>query len=698
MDRELAQAIFAPRRIAIVGASADPNKTSYRPLSYLLRGGFTGEVFPVNPTTREILGRKTWKSIGDLPEGIDLAYILLPTEGVIDTVAECGAKGVRTCIVLSSGFSEAGQNGIEREARLAKTAREAGVRLIGPSSIGLINLHERVILTGNAAFAEGGQSPGGVFCASQSGSMIGALLSRGNAEGIGFAGFVSVGSEADLGLGALCLATLEDPRISSYMLFLETLRQAPALRRFAVEAAKQGRPVVALKLGRSSAAAELAVSHTGALAGEDDVADAFLADCGIARVETLTALLETGPLLQRLPPRGPGARARTVGILTTTGGGAALVVDQLGVRGVHVERPDDKTLTALRAAGANVETTRIVDLTLAGARYPVMKGALEAMLASENCDLVLVVVGSSARYQPDLAVKPIIDVAGSDGRVAVFLAPEAPEALTMLRQNGVPCFRTPESCADGIAAALRRRRARSLDLPGQPAGRGRPVDEDAGYRLLDELGIEHPASVVIRASGEAVDQSLYPAAVKVLHPDITHKTDVGGVVLGVRSNEELHEAIARIVRSLAEKASGVAVSQVLVQKMVSDAVGEALVGFRVDPQVGPIVMLAAGGIHTEIYRDRSVRMAPVDLYLAMQMIDEVRGLQVLKGFRGRPKGDIGALARAVVAVSRLALRPSNDVAELEINPLLVMPEGGGVRAVDVLAFTAASVPSRSGSI
>jgi acyl-CoA synthetase (NDP forming) len=687
MDRALAEAVFSPKRIAIVGASADPAKTSYRPLSYLLKGGYAGDVYPVNPNAAEILGRKCCASIADLPDGVDLAYILLPTGGVIKAVAELGKRGVKACMVLAGGFSEAGAEGVELEALLAKTARDNGIRLIGPSSLGMVNLLDKVVLTGNAAFAEVGNAPGGVFCASQSGSMIGALLSRGNAKGVGFAGLVSVGGEADLGVGALCEATLQDDRVTSYALFLETIREAPALRRFAVAAAAKNRPVVALKLGRSPVAAELAVSHTGALAGEDDVADAFLADCGIARVETLEGLLETGPLLKRIAARQPG-RAPMVGVLSTTGGGAALVVDQLGLRGVHVEGPDADTVERIKAAGAPVEPGHIVDLTMAGVRYEVMKGSLEAMLASPKFDLVLVVVGSSSRFQPELAVKPIVDVARAEGRVAVFLAPEANEALGMLAKNGLPCFRTPESCADGIAAALRRRPPRALDLPKANAARGKAIDEHEGYRLLGDLGIGHPPTVAIDLGG-SVEASLYPAAVKVLDEEITHKTDVGGVVLGVKSEAELREAARKISASVAQKLPGKQVTKLLVQKMAAGAIGEALVGYRIDPQTGPIVMLAAGGVLTELYRDRAVRMAPVDLAMAREMIDEVRGFAVLKGFRGKPKGDVEALARAVVAVSQLASRTDHGLAEMEINPLLVMPDGEGVRAVDVLAIRAA---------
>jgi acyl-CoA synthetase (NDP forming) len=292
MDPKLSRAIFDPRNIAIVGASADAAKTASRPLRFLIESGFSGNIYPISQRAAKIGGQRCWPSVAALPEVPDLAFILLPAGPAIEAVEACGQAGVTAAMVLASGFGESGVEGREREARLRHVAASSGIRVIGPSCLGIANLHRRMVLTGNAAFAESGLVAGGIFCASQSGSMIGALLSRGRAKDVHFAGLISVGGELDLSLGELCEGTLDDPNVTSYMLFLEAIRDAPAVRRFAAGAAERGKPIVALKLGRSEAAAELATSHTGGLAGEDDIASAFLADCGIARVETLEALLE----------------------------------------------------------------------------------------------------------------------------------------------------------------------------------------------------------------------------------------------------------------------------------------------------------------------------------------------------------------------------------------------------------------------
>ncbi|MEA2995065.1 MAG: hypothetical protein QOG74_614, partial [Alphaproteobacteria bacterium] len=455
-----------------------------------------------------------------------------------------------------------------------------------------------------------------------------------------------------------------------------------SLRAFALAAAARGKPVLAYKLGRSSAARELAVSHTGALAGEDDVADAFLTDCGIARVETFEALIEGLPLIARVPARLRNARPPAVAVVTTTAGGATTVVDPLAARGITIAQPSAETYARLDAAGIAVARARIVDLTIAGARYEVMKGALDILLGAPEFDLVVAVVGSSARFHPELALKPIIDCAGAAKPLAAFVVPDAPQALARLSAAGVPCFRTPEACADAVAAALRRRvPAPAVVRQPAPPGGGRLLDELEAYALLDRLGLARAPAVALAAT---ISQAPalpfpYPVAVKLLG-EIAHKSDIGGVALDIADGAGLVAAIAKMRAAVG--AHGHQMDRVLVQPMIA-GVGEALIGYRVDRDVGPLVMVAAGGVFTEIYRDRSLRLAPVDLDTARDMIAEVRGLKVLAGYRGKLAGDLDALARAVVALSQLAL--DETVAEAEINPLIVRPAGQGVVAVDALA-------------
>ncbi|HVY20300.1 MAG TPA: acetate--CoA ligase family protein [Bauldia sp.] len=686
----LSRALLAPRSVAIVGASDDVTKTGARPQQFLKAAGFAGKVYPINPRRETVLGDRAWPSIAALPEVPDHAFVVTPVEAAVAAVEACAAAGVGVVTLLASGFSEAGPEGLAREAQLRDILRGTATRLVGPSSLGVIDFRSRLILTANAALAEGDFPVGGIFVASQSGSMIGALASRGKPRGIGFAALVSVGNEVDLGVGEICAATLDDASITGYALFLETIRKSTALRAFAVEAARRGKPVVAYKLGRSAEAAELAVSHTGALAGEDDVADAFFADCGIARVDTLEGLLEVLPLARRLAIRPANAAPAAVGVLTTTGGGAAMVVDQLAVNGVKTVPATPGTLAELSARGVTAAPARIVDLTLAGARYEPMKAALDTLLAAPEFDMLAAVIGSSARQRPVEATRPLIDSANSAKPVVAFVVPDAPEALALLTAAGIPNFRTPESCGDAVAAVLRRRPARAAAANVaehlRPAGMLNELD---AYALFEKLGVAHAPAVALDVA--ALDRAgpgprlpfAYPVAAKLLSAEIAHKSDVGGVVLDIADATELRAAAHHIAASVAKHRPGLPVDRILVQQM-SAGVGEVLVGYRFDAQVGPVVMLAMGGVLTEIYRDRALRLAPVDIDGARAMIAEVKGLAALAGYRGKPRGDLDALANLIVACSHLADLTSPPIFEAELNPVIVRAEGEGVVAVDAV--------------
>src|SRR5499427_2866016 len=722
-EERLREVLFSPRSVVGIGQSNDPTKTAGRPLKFLRQAGYSGRIYPVNGRRAEVLGERAWPSVEALPEVPEHAYVVAPIDGAMEAIEACGRAGVTVATVLTDGFAEVGEAGRAREARLREIAATTGMRIVGPSSLGIVNLRNGTLLTANAAFDEPDLPTGRIFAASHSGGMIGTFLSRGRTCGIGFSGLVSVGNEVDLSLGEICNAVLDDPDVDGYLLFLETLRHADKLRIFAQRAAAVGKPVLAYKLGRSEQGRDLAVTHTGALAGEDDVADAFLRDCGIARVETLSALIEGLPLLARVPA-GRDKRHPRVAVVTTTAGGATMVVDSLATRGVDVAAPGEATYVRFETGGIKVSRSRLIDLTLAGARYEVMKAALDVLTTAPEFDLVVIVVGSSARFYPELAVQPIIDSAHADPGnrkpVAVFLVPEAPQARAALGRAGVANFYTPEACADAVAAALARRGPRSSspsprlraegafpqvqppEGPPSPvpifsspvnwggkdgsdlsprAGGGedaiRVLDELEAYTLLDRIGVSRVPSVAldVAITEPPALPFAYPVVLKALSSKIVHKSDVGGVALGIPNAPALLAAIVAMRTQLPQ------LRRVLVQPMIA-GVGEVLIGYRVDPDVGPLVMVAAGGIYTEIYRDRSLRLAPLDIDTAHEMIAEVRGLALLTGYRGKPAGDIATLADAVVALSRLAAEPA--VIEVEVNPLIVRPEGQGVVAVDVV--------------
>ncbi|KAA9163580.1 acetate--CoA ligase family protein [Amycolatopsis acidicola] len=679
MTDALATALLRPASVALVGASDDPAKTNSRPLRYLRSAGFAGRVYPVNPRRETVGGERCWPSLAELPEVPDHVYVMTGADQAIETVGECAKLGVPVATVLASGFGEEGEEGREREARLRAAAGRT--RILGPSSLGVINPRTGLLLTANAAFAETDLAPGRVFVASHSGSVIGALVSRGKERGISFAGLVSTGGEADLSLGEICLSTVDDDGIGSYALFMESLQHSDQLARFARAAAERGKPVVVYKLGRSAQGAQLSVSHTGAMAGSDEEADAFFRAAAISRVDNLEALVEAPALLERVAP-GKGAADFRVGVLTTTGGGAALIADQLGLRGVHVRAPSASLRERIQDLGAPITDSIVMDLTLAGAKHEIVSGTLDALQRSGEYDLVVMVVGSSARFHPELAVRAVIERADGPTPLAAFAVPDAPRALAALGEAGVPAFRTPESIVEAISAAASRPAVANVVGAPQvpPDSGGRVLDELGSYRLLEKAGIAAPPALECVTAevteGRVPEGVRYPVAVKVLSAEIAHKTDVGGVVLDVSGDDEL----AAAARKIAERV-GPAADRLLVTEMARPGT-DALIGYRVSPEVGPLVMVAAGGVLAELYRDSSLRLAPVDLATAHEMIGEVKGLAPIVGYRGS-EGDAGALARAIVALSTLA-EAEPSVLEAEINPLRVHGPGEGATALDAL--------------
>jgi len=364
-----------------------------------------------------------------------------------------------------------------------------------------------------------------------------------------------------------------------------------------------------------------------------------------------------------------------------------MVVDQLGVRNVIVQPISETTQARLSEAQIPGTASRVLDLTLAGTKYEVMKKALDIMLDAPEFDMVVAVVGSSARFQPNLAVRPILDSASHAKPLLAMLVPDAPDALAQLTEAGVPCFQSPENCADAIASVLTRRApGPSARVATHPNGPARSLSEAHAYLLLDELNVPHAPAFT--APLDAPPEHLpfdFPVVAKACSEHIQHKTEVGGVVLGIRDAQGIRQACESMAANLRERAPEVECDTVLFQPM-RKGLTEVLVGYRVDPEAGPMIMLAAGGIWAEVLRDRSIRLAPVSVETAHEMISEVNMLKTVTGMRGKEKGDLEALAQAIANLSQLAVRPELAVLEAEVNPLMVMPEGQGVQAVDALVL------------
>lgn len=695
------KALTAPESVALVGASSNPKRLTARPLTFLRQHGYAGRILPVNPGRAEVMGLPAAPSVAALEGPVDHAYILLDAEAALTTLEDCAAKGVAVVSMLADGFAEAGPEGQARQDRAAAIAREAGMLLIGPNSMGVVNTHAGFACTTNAAFATPQVNRGSTAVLSQSGSVIGTLLSRGQERGHGFSTLVSLGNEACTGVGTLGGLLLDDPETQAFQLFLETIRDPEALAAFARGAAQRGKPVVAYMIGASEEGRALAVSHTGALTGGRAAVSAFLREIGIHEAQQFDTLIEAPRALSRT--RLPKGRPPRVTVVSTTGGGGAMVVDQLAARGVEIGTASPAAREALTAQGIPLGHGNLVDVTLAGTQYDTMRAVVDTLIRDPETGVLVVAIGSSAQFNPELAVAPILDAVreAPEGAAPVlgFPLPHAPDSLALLNEAGIPAFHTLETCAETVAMLLRPAPAATIPpqpLPGAltevlatlPAG---VQSEAASGALFEELGLKRPGTRLLAPDQDPGDTGLaFPLVAKLVSADLPHKSEAGAVALNIRDAEGLSDAIARMKASAEAHTPGYWLEGVLVQEM-RPGLGEAILGLTRDPLVGPIVTVGAGGILAEVYRDAVCRPAPVTPETARAMVAEVKGFAPLRGYRGLPEGDLEALAQAVVALSRLALAPR--IAEAEVNPLAILPKGDGVLMLDALLRTEEDRPA-----
>jgi acyl-CoA synthetase (NDP forming) len=668
----------------VVGASADPSRTTGRPVGYLQRHGFGGAIWPVNPRAAEIGGLPCYPDVASLPGAPDVGIVLLGPERAEAAVRDLAARGAAAAIVLAGGYAEGGGDGAARQAALRAAA--GSMRLLGPNTIGLVNLADRIVLSASGALEVGELPPGRVSLVSQSGGILGAVLSRGAAQGIGFARLVSTGNEADLEVADFLDLLVDDPETAVIALYVEGLRRPDAFRAAARRAAEAGKPVVAYKVGRSEAGAQAAISHTGALSGADRMYSALFRSLGVIRAERFSDLLDIPAALAA----GRRARGRRVAVLTSTGGAGALLADSFGLAGFELPAPDADTGARLAALTGEAPANPL-DLTLAGLKPEVMRGAISALLESPSYDALAVVVGSSALAQPRLAADAIRDcAAGSAKPVLAYLSPHAPAIGAALNAGGIPALAAPEAVAAVLSAlALPSPRivaaAPAAPMPELPSGQ---LDEAESKALFARFGI-----APVREEACATPEEAKAAAgriggrvvVKALSRHLAHKSDVGGVRLGLAA-EEVAAAGAEIITRVAA-ATGRAPEGLLVQEQVAGGV-EVILGLTRDPHLGTAVLLGMGGVAAELFGDTALRMLPVDRGEVQAMIDGLRGAKLLRGYRGRPAADMAALVEAVLALAAMGEALGDRLVTAEINPLFVLPAGGGVRAADGLAVLA----------
>lgn len=671
--------LIRPRSVAVVGASADPSKLTGRPVAYLRRHGFEGTIYPVNPRATAIGDLPCFPDVGNLPEAPDAAIVLLGAAGAESAVAALATRGCGGAVVLAGGYGETDASGMERQAALRAAA--GSMRLLGPNTIGMVNLTDHVTLAASGALELEGLHAGRIAVVSQSGGILGSLLSRAAERGLGMSKLVATGNEADVDLADCVDFLVDDAATGVIALYVEGLRHPARLRAAAARAADAGKPLVVFKVGRSEFGVRSAVSHTGALAGTDRMYDALFRQLGIIRAESFADLLDipAGLVAGRRPA------GKRVAVLTSTGGAGTLVADSCGVAGLDVPLPDAATgakLAALQPDDPNVAVRNPVDVTLAGLQPELFRGAIDALLQSPSFDAVVVVAGSSALANPALVTNAAFACqAATDKPLLVYVSPHAPQLLAALNRGGVPAFSAPESCASVLAAMQIRSRP-------TPISTTQPVEDDLPSGALDEaeskalfarFGIPSVREVVVDVGHGLPPESLSGAlAVKLLSRDVPHKSDVGGVRLGV-APQDVPAACAAMAQTV--RGHGIVAERFLVQEMTSGV--EMILGFHRDPQLGPAVLLGLGGIVAELLDDVAIRLLPVGRVDAEAMIDELKGRKLLAGFRGAAPADTAALADAIVAFAAMAERLGDRLVEAEINPLFVRLDG--VRAADGLA-------------
>ncbi len=689
IDVSLFQSFLNPKSVAIIGASPDPKKTSSRAQRFLVSHGYKGKIFPVNPNRQEIFGLKCYPNLKSIDEHVDHIFIAVHGSKIIGSIKDAISKKVRCATILSGGFSESGSEGNDLEKHIFNLAKKGDLRILGPNSIGLINISDNFILSANAMLELQELKKGSLSVISHSGSLIGALLAHGQSRGIGFSKLVSVGNELDLSVGEIGKMLVNDPNTKTIILFLETLRNSDVVAEMSRMAHAAGKQVICYKLGRSELSKELAKSHTGAIAGNDDAFNAFINYHGIARVEIFETLIEIPNLFKNKKK----TQSKRVGIVTTTGGGGAMVIENLSDGDIEIIDPGLSIKKIMKENNIPFNNNKLVDLTIAGTIPEIVNEVISQMMKNKKCDLVVMVVGSSAKFRPEQAVEPLLKWAKYPKPLAVYVAPDAPEALNLLHKNNIACFRTPESCAESVKTFLNTKnpvkqtilKNNLSDISKKlKTNTSKNLSEEKALEIFKNIGIEtvdYRVSINLKQAIECSSQIGFPVAMKVLSSQILHKTESGGVELNIKNLEELKISFQKLSDVFKKLKIDPLEEKFLIQKM-EKGISEIILGYRVDELVGPIVLLGSGGILSEIYKDKSIRIAPVDIIQAKEMINEVKSLVTITGYRGLPEADINIIATAIVNMSKFAL--VKEIKEAEINPALVKKQNEGIVAVDGL--------------
>ena len=681
-------AILKPRAIAVVGASRSPTTIGYQILDNLLRSGFQGPLFPVNPKATVIHSLRAYPSVTAIPDPVDLAVIVVPKQHVLAAAEECGQAGVKGLVVISAGFAEVGGEGVERERRLLETVRRYGMRMVGPNCMGVLNSAPTVGM--NATFGPTVPPFGPVAIISQSGAIGQSILDLAGELGIGVSQFVSVGNKPDVSGNDLLQYWDQDPDVRVILMYLESFGNPRKFYRIARGLTRR-KPIFVVKAGRTAAGARAASSHTAALSGADLAADVLLRQCGVMRAQTVEELFDYGMAFPRLPP----LRGDRVAVVSNAGGPAIILTDACESAGLRVVELAAETQRAIRERVPDEAAVRNpVDL-IASATATTYRDVLTLVLRDPNIDAVI------ASFIPPLGIQAkdvadaIVDAAATRKDipvVAVLMGRQGVSAgMRKLMDAGIPGYMFPESAARALAALNRYRewlarpegteqsfpadrdRVAGIIEAARREGREKLTEAEA-LAILDAYGIPTAPWRAVAAAEEAMLAAAsvgYPVVLKVMSDQVVHKSDVGGVVLDLKTVDEVREGYARLVRRVRER-TGIDVRNVLVQRMLPGG-RETIVGMNRDPRVGPLLMFGLGGIFVEAMQDVVFRVHPLTDVDAREMVREIRGFPILEGMRGETSVDLVGIEETLQRVSQL-VGEHDAIAELDVNPLVAFPD------------------------
>jgi len=688
--------LFEPRSVAIYGASSDPRKIGGRPLDFLKRSGFAGALYPINPKTAQIQGLPAFASLAAAPGPVDLAVIAVPAPAVVAAVEDCTRHGVRGAVILSSGFAEAGGEGVQWQQRLAEIARESGMRIVGPNCLGIINAGVGLLATFSPTAADSGLTRGGVSVVSQSGAFGGYCLGLLRQRGIGLNLWITTGNQSDVDFADCVEHFVDDPATRVIVGYLEGATDGHRLIATLERAQRCGKPVVVMKVGSSEAGAAAAASHTASLAGADAVYEGVFRQYGVYRARTIDELFDVAYACSTARSRPAGDR---LGLVTISGGVGVLMADAAAPLGLDVApMPDDaqrelKALLPFAGTRNPVDTTAHIlnDMSL-------FQKNLELVLERGNYDQLIVFL-STVGLVPGISLELIAQLrhvlARFPDRLVTISTLSDPSVRKLYEAEGMMVFDDPAR-AVRVAAALRHfarvatRAGSGAPAPELPHGAlpvpSTAVNEVAAKALLASAGIpvvrELVAATADAAAGSA-DEIGYPVVLKIASADIAHKSEIGGVIVGLRDEAQVRAAFGTLMQRAEHHAPRARLDGVVVARMAGQGV-ETILGVVRDPVFGPVVMFGLGGVFVEAFKDVAFRVAPFGVDEARAMINEVKGRILLTGLRGQPPSDENALADAIAALSVYAAHHEADIESIDINPFVVLAQGQGGLALDAL--------------